>query len=74
VSTCSPIATVRPLNHSAKGPDAPEQISCLAMDGDAVWAAAGPHVLKYLRGKEVMPLLFAYHFFFFDLAAGLASN
>ncbi|KAJ7219436.1 Utp21 specific WD40 associated putative domain-containing protein [Mycena pura] len=36
------------------GPDAPEQISCLAMDGDAVWAASGPHVLKYLRGKEVL--------------------
>ncbi|KAJ7273299.1 Utp21 specific WD40 associated putative domain-containing protein [Mycena rebaudengoi] len=36
------------------GPDAPEQISCLAMDGDAVWAAAGPHVIKYIRGKEVL--------------------
>ncbi|KAJ6630596.1 Utp21-domain-containing protein [Mycena sp. CBHHK59/15] len=36
------------------GPDAPEQISCLAMDGDAVWSAVGPHVIKYLRGKEVL--------------------
>ncbi|KAJ7741593.1 Utp21 specific WD40 associated putative domain-containing protein [Mycena maculata] len=36
------------------GPDAPEQISCLVMDGDAVWAAAGPHVIKYLRGKEIL--------------------
>ncbi|KAJ7172308.1 Utp21 specific WD40 associated putative domain-containing protein [Mycena filopes] len=36
------------------GPDAPEQISSLAMDGDAVWAASGPHVIKYLRGKEVL--------------------
>ncbi|KAJ7087871.1 Utp21-domain-containing protein [Mycena epipterygia] len=36
------------------GPDTPEQISSLAMDGDAVWAAAGPHVIKYLRGKEVL--------------------
>ncbi|KAF5369178.1 hypothetical protein D9615_009977 [Tricholomella constricta] len=36
------------------GPDAPEQISSLAMDGDAVWAAAGPHALKYIRGKEVL--------------------
>jgi U3 small nucleolar RNA-associated protein 21 len=35
------------------GPDAPEQISSLAMDGDAVWAASGPHVIKYHRGKEV---------------------
>ncbi|KAJ7046979.1 Utp21 specific WD40 associated putative domain-containing protein [Mycena alexandri] len=36
------------------GPDTPDQISCLAMDGDAVWAASGPHVIKYLRGKEVL--------------------
>ncbi|KAG6865407.1 hypothetical protein C0991_002901 [Blastosporella zonata] len=36
------------------GPDAPEQISSLAMDGDAVWAAAGPYALKYIRGKEVL--------------------
>ncbi|KAG6908774.1 hypothetical protein DXG01_003386 [Tephrocybe rancida] len=35
------------------GPDAPEQISSLAMDGDAVWAAAGPYAIKYIRGKEV---------------------
>ncbi|KAJ7709752.1 Utp21 specific WD40 associated putative domain-containing protein [Mycena rosella] len=36
------------------GPDAPEQIASLAMDGDAVWAASGPHVIKYIRGKEVL--------------------
>ncbi|KAF8236226.1 Utp21-domain-containing protein [Tricholoma matsutake] len=36
------------------GPDAPEQISSLAMDGDAVWASCGPHVIKYHRGKEVL--------------------
>ncbi|KAG6836788.1 hypothetical protein H0H93_003209 [Arthromyces matolae] len=36
------------------GPDALDQISSLAMDGDAVWAAAGPNVLKYIRGKEVL--------------------
>ncbi|KAJ6502384.1 Utp21 specific WD40 associated putative domain-containing protein [Mycena sanguinolenta] len=36
------------------GPDAPEQITCLAMDDDAIWASAGPHVIKYLRGKEVL--------------------
>ncbi|KAG6829189.1 hypothetical protein H0H92_005389 [Tricholoma furcatifolium] len=36
------------------GPDAPDQISSLAMDGDAVWAAAGSHALKYIRGKEVL--------------------
>nr|GAT60083.1 predicted protein [Mycena chlorophos] len=36
------------------GPDAPDRISSLAMDGDAVWAAAGPHVIKYIRGKEVL--------------------
>ncbi|KAG5644038.1 hypothetical protein DXG03_009190 [Asterophora parasitica] len=39
------------------GPDAPEQISSLAMDGDAVWAAAGPHALKYIRGKEVLRVM-----------------
>jgi U3 small nucleolar RNA-associated protein 21 len=26
----------------------------MAMDGDAVWAASGPNVIKYLRGKEVL--------------------
>ncbi|KAH7929755.1 Utp21-domain-containing protein [Leucogyrophana mollusca] len=35
------------------GPEASDPISCLIMDGDAVWAASGPHVIKYLRGKEV---------------------
>lgn len=39
------------------GPDAPEQISSLAMDGDAVWASCGPHVIKYHRGKEVTIVL-----------------
>ncbi|KAI0320117.1 Utp21-domain-containing protein [Amylostereum chailletii] len=38
------------------GPEAPSSISDLTMDGDAVWAAAGPHVLKYIRGKEVTRL------------------
>ncbi|CAK5277666.1 unnamed protein product [Mycena citricolor] len=36
------------------GPDAPHKISCLAMDGDAVWASSGPYAIKYLRGKEVL--------------------
>ncbi|KAF5373929.1 hypothetical protein D9758_000754 [Tetrapyrgos nigripes] len=36
------------------GPEAPDQIKSLVMDGDAVWAAAGPHAIKYLRGKEVL--------------------
>ncbi|KAH9484417.1 U3 small nucleolar RNA-associated protein 21-like protein [Psilocybe cubensis] len=35
------------------GPDAPEYISCMAMDGDAVWVASGPYAIKYIRGKEV---------------------
>ncbi|THH10776.1 hypothetical protein EW145_g1083 [Phellinidium pouzarii] len=35
------------------GPDCVDSISCLAMSGDAVWAATGPHVIKYMRGKEV---------------------
>jgi hypothetical protein len=52
VSTCS-LQTAEPhLNPSAKGPDVPEQILSLTMDGDAVWVASGPHVIKYLRGKE----------------------
>lgn len=25
----------------------------MAMDGDSVWVASGPHIIKYLRGKEV---------------------
>ncbi|KAF8912114.1 Utp21-domain-containing protein [Gymnopilus junonius] len=38
------------------GPDAPDYISCMAMDGDAVWVASGLFVIKYLRGKEVSRL------------------
>ncbi|TFK42298.1 Utp21-domain-containing protein [Crucibulum laeve] len=36
------------------GPDAPEQISSMTMDDDAVWVASGPYVIKYLRGKEIL--------------------
>ncbi|KAG1827105.1 Utp21 specific WD40 associated putative domain-containing protein [Suillus subaureus] len=36
------------------GPEVQDPISCLVMDGDAVWAASGVHVIKYLRGKEVL--------------------
>ncbi|KAF8163624.1 Utp21-domain-containing protein [Crassisporium funariophilum] len=36
------------------GPDAPEHISSMAMDGDAVWIAAGVHAIRYIRGKEVL--------------------
>lgn len=47
--------------YSALGPDASEPITSVAMDGKAVWAAAGTHVIKYLRGKEVcMRLSFAF--------------
>ncbi|KAI0054018.1 Utp21-domain-containing protein [Auriscalpium vulgare] len=38
------------------GPETSDPISSMVMDGDAVWAASGPHVLKYLRGKEVARL------------------
>lgn len=38
------------------GPEVQDPISCLVMDGDAVWAASGAHVIKYLRGKEVSRL------------------
>ncbi|KAI9571311.1 Utp21 specific WD40 associated putative domain-containing protein [Boletus coccyginus] len=35
------------------GPEEQDPISCLIMDGDAIWAASSAHVIKYLRGKEV---------------------
>ena len=38
------------------GPDAPEYISWMAMDGDAVWAASGIYAIRYFRGKEVRGL------------------
>ncbi|KAI0031820.1 Utp21-domain-containing protein [Vararia minispora EC-137] len=37
-------------------PDAPDVITSMAVDGDVVWACAGSHALKYLRGKEVLRL------------------
>lgn len=38
---------------TSTGPDASDPISCLCMDGDAVWAATGACAIKYIRGKEV---------------------
>lgn len=38
------------------GPDAPGHISSMEMDGDSVWIASGPLVIKYIRGKEVLDL------------------
>ncbi|KIY72120.1 Utp21-domain-containing protein [Cylindrobasidium torrendii FP15055 ss-10] len=38
------------------GPETKHQISCLLMDGDAVWASSGFHLTKYIRGKEVLRL------------------
>ncbi|KAL5511171.1 UTP21 [Sanghuangporus vaninii] len=35
------------------GPDCDHPISCLAFSGDSVWASSGPHIVKYLRAKEV---------------------
>ncbi|KAH8106793.1 Utp21-domain-containing protein [Cristinia sonorae] len=35
------------------GPALPDDITSMAMDGNAVWVASGPNVVKYLRGKEV---------------------
>lgn len=46
------------------GPDAIDPISCMAMEGDNVWAASGSDVIKYYRGKEVSPL---HCFMIFDL-------
>ena len=40
------------------GPDAHEPITSMAMEGKAVWAASGPDVIKYLRGKEVRTPLY----------------
>ncbi|KAI6132073.1 Utp21 specific WD40 associated putative domain-containing protein [Pisolithus croceorrhizus] len=36
------------------GPEVEDPISCVAMDGDAVWCASGLHAIKYHRGKEVL--------------------
>ncbi|KAL6305314.1 Utp21-domain-containing protein [Sparassis latifolia] len=35
------------------GPDSPDQISYMAMEGDAVWAACGSQLVKYTRGREI---------------------
>ncbi|KZP01180.1 Utp21-domain-containing protein [Calocera viscosa TUFC12733] len=38
------------------GPEAEKPITAVAFDaadGDYIWAAAGPHLIKYYRGKEV---------------------
>ena len=35
------------------GPDAPEHISSMIMDGNAVWVASSIYAIKYIRGKEV---------------------
>lgn len=35
------------------GPDAPEHISSMVMDGNAVWVASSIYAIKYIRGKEV---------------------
>lgn len=40
-------------SHVSLGPEAPDHISCMAMDGNAVWIASGMYVIKYIRGKEV---------------------
>ncbi|KAG8746806.1 hypothetical protein FRC12_014216 [Ceratobasidium sp. 428] len=34
-------------------PDAPSAITAVALDESFVWALAGPHAIKYTRGKEV---------------------
>lgn len=38
----------------ATGPELEAPISCMAMEGKAIWVSSGPHVVKYGRGKEVM--------------------
>ena len=36
------------------GSDLNEPISCMAMEGKAIWVSSGTDVIKYGRGKEVM--------------------
>lgn len=53
------------LNKST-GPDAPDHISDMAMDGDSVWIASGTNAIQYIRGKEVSGLLLYFaHFSYF---------
>ncbi|KAI6109538.1 hypothetical protein F5141DRAFT_1115229 [Pisolithus sp. B1] len=45
------------------GPGVEDSMSCVAMDGDAIWCASGLRAIKYLTGKEVctsveLPLTF----------------
>jgi U3 small nucleolar RNA-associated protein 21 len=42
---------------SLAGSEAQDPITGLAFDGDFIWASSGPHLLKYVRGKEVSVLL-----------------
>ncbi|KAI6100408.1 hypothetical protein EDD16DRAFT_1534737 [Pisolithus croceorrhizus] len=35
------------------GPGVEDSMSCVAMDGDAIWCASGLRAVKYLTGKEV---------------------
>jgi len=35
------------------GPEATDPLSCVVIDGDAVWGASGVNAIKYIRGKEV---------------------
>jgi len=61
-------------NYGILGPETPDQISSMAMDGDAVWVASGSHAIRYLRGKEVQspafsPVMFLMFFFFGSLAS-----
>lgn len=51
--TCmQPSVHIDGVSTSFPGPSTPDPISSLAMDGNAVWAAVGPHALKYIRGRE----------------------
>jgi U3 small nucleolar RNA-associated protein 21 len=38
---------------STSGPDAPANITAVMLDESFVWALAGPHAIKYTRGKEI---------------------
>ena len=44
------------------GPEELDPISSLIMEGDAIWASSGIHVVKYLRGKEVYIFFYTCNF------------
>lgn len=61
---------------SLVGSEAQDSITGLAFDGDFIWASTGPHVLKYIRGKEVCVVLAFYstHCAHFEVKVSRLTN